>query len=244
MGWSYGTKILDILVETHESNLETDQLHEELVEIYTDVVNVLIENEWEPTHDSVGLSDALDEVLENIEPSLFEKEEEARRLAAERALQMTASGRVAVPAPGPRRLEELFRARELLEPELAIRALPNVEKSTISALRAIDAAIDGYLAEGDAVGYVQANNAFHTTLYALAGAPALMALVESIWLQTAPVMRRIYGRLGTAALTDYHAATLAALDAHDAVALADAIRADVAQGVALLRQAALDETGL
>jgi hypothetical protein len=76
MGWSYGTRILDVLVETHESNLETDQIHEELVEIYTDVVNALIENEWEPTHDSVGLSDALDEVLSEIEPSLFEKEEE------------------------------------------------------------------------------------------------------------------------------------------------------------------------
>jgi DNA-binding GntR family transcriptional regulator len=167
--------------------------------------------------------------------------EAMRRLVAERALETTTSGRVAVPVPGTGRLEELFRARELLEPEMAVRALPNVKNSTISVLRAIDAAIDGFLAEGDAVGYVQANNAFHTTLYALADAPALMALVESIWLQTAPVMRRIYGRLGTAALTDYHEATLAALASRDATALAAAIRDDVAQGAALLRQAALDE---
>jgi DNA-binding GntR family transcriptional regulator len=183
-------------------------------------------------------------LAEELGVSMTPVREAVRRLAAERALQMTASGRVAVPAPGARRLEELFRARELLEPELAIRALPNVDKSIISALCAIDAAIDGYLAEGDAAGYVQANNAFHTKLYALADAPALMALVESIWLQTAPVMRRIYGRLGTAALTDYHEATLAALASRDAGALADAIRADVTQGAALLRQAALDESNL
>ena len=183
-------------------------------------------------------------LAEELGVSMTPAREAMRRLVAERALEATASGRVAVPVPGLRRLEELFRARELLEPELAVRALPNVKISTISALRAIDAAIDGYLAEGDAVGYVQANNAFHTTLYSLADAPALMALVESVWLQTAPIMRRIYGRLGTAALTDYHEAALAALAERDAAALAAAIRADVAQGAALLRQVALDETNL
>jgi DNA-binding GntR family transcriptional regulator len=141
-------------------------------------------------------------------------------------------------------LQELFRARELLEPELAVRALPNVTKATISALRNIDLAINQCVTEGDAVGYVQANTAFHTTLYTLADAPALMALVESVWLQTAPVMRRVYGRLGTAALTDYHEATLVALAKGDAEALADAIRKDVAQGAALLHQAALDGADL
>ena len=183
-------------------------------------------------------------LAEELGVSMTPAREAISRLVAERALQMTASGRVTIPAPGMRRLEELFRARELLEPELAVRALPNVDKSAISVLHAIDAAIDGYLAGGDAVGYVQANNDFHTTLYALADAPALMALVESVWLQTAPVMRRIYGRLGTAALTDYHEATLAALANRDPTALADAIRADVAQGAALLHQAALDESNL
>ena len=183
-------------------------------------------------------------LAEELGVSMTPAREAVRRLVAERALEATASGRVAIPAPGARRLEELFRARELLEPELAVRALPNVEKPTISKLRAIDATIDGYLSEGDVAGYVQANNAFHTTLYALADAPALMALVESVWLQTAPVMRRIYGRLGTAALADYHEATLAALASRDAAALADAIRADVTQGAALLHQAALDESNL
>lgn len=191
-----------------------------------------------------GDSVTLRGLAEELGVSMTPAREAVRRLVAERALRMTASGRVAIPAPGARRLEELFRARELLEPELAIRALPSIEKTTISTLRAIDATIDRYLAEGDAAGYVQANNAFHTTLYAPADAPALMALVESVWLQTAPVMRRVYGRLGTAALADYHEAALAALAGRDATALADAIRMDVAQGAALLRQAALDESDL
>jgi DNA-binding GntR family transcriptional regulator len=166
-----------------------------------------------------GESVTLRGLAEELDVSMTPAREAVRRLVTERALRITASGRVTVPAPGRRQLAELFRARELLEPELAIRALPNVHN-------------------------VEANNAFHTTLYAQADAPALMALVESVWLQTAPVMRRIYGRLGTAALTDYHEAALAALTDHDADALAHAIRQDVAQGAALLLQAALDENNL
>jgi DNA-binding GntR family transcriptional regulator len=187
-----------------------------------------------------GDSVTLRGLAERLRVSMTPAREAVRRLVAERALEMTVSGRVSVPAPDAARLAELFRARELLEPELAVRALPKVTKRTISAMHDIDVSIDRCLAEGDAIGYVRANNAFHATLYVQAESPALLALVESVWLQTAPVMRRVYGRLGTAALTDYHEAALAALRARDSGALAEAIREDVAQGAALLRFAALD----
>jgi DNA-binding GntR family transcriptional regulator len=191
-----------------------------------------------------GDSVTLRGLAEDLGVSMTPAREAVRRLVAERALDMTASGRVAVPVPGARRLEELFRARELLEPELAIRALKSMDKATISRLRGIDADLGGCVTEGDAVGYVRANNAFHTTLYMLADAPTLMALVESVWLQTAPLMRRVYGRLGTAALADYHAAALKALEKRDPAALANAIREDVAQGAALLHQVPLDQSNL
>jgi len=183
-------------------------------------------------------------LAESLGVSMTPAREAVRRLGAERALEMTASGRVSVPVPDAALLAELFRARELLEPELALRALPNVSKQTISRMKDIDATIDRCLAGGDAAGYVRSNTEFHALLYAHANAPALLALVESVWLQTAPFMRRIYGRLGTAALADYHTAALAALAAKDAGALAEAIRADVAQGAALLRSLALDQNNL
>jgi len=187
-----------------------------------------------------GESVTLRGLAQSLGVSMTPAREAVRRLVAERALEMTATGRVWVPVPDAARLAELFRARELLEPELAVRALPRADRCVVAEMRAIDESIDRYLAEGDAEGYVRANNAFHTLLYRRAEAPALMALVESVWLQTSPFMRRIYGRLGTARLTDYHEAALAALGAADAAALAEAIRADVAQGAELLRLAALD----
>lgn len=189
-----------------------------------------------------GASLTLRGVAERLGVSMTPAREAVRRLVAERALAMTASGRVAVPVPDAAALEELFRARALLEPELARRALPNADKRLIEHLRKLDNAVGHNLDTGDAAGYVRANNAFHAALYARAASPALMALVESVWLQTSPVMRRVYGRLGTGALIDYHEAALDALVRRDADALAGSIRSDVEQGAQLVREAALDQS--
>ncbi|MDT8344457.1 MAG: GntR family transcriptional regulator [Thermohalobaculum sp.] len=184
-----------------------------------------------------GASLTLRGVAEGLGVSMTPAREAVRRLVAERALMMTDTGRVQVPLPDAAALDELFRARSLLEPELALRALPRADKALIADLRALDDRVEDRLAAGDAGGYVRANNAFHAALYARAQAPALMALVESVWLQTSPVMRRVYGRIGTGALVDYHEAALDALAARDAAALASAIRSDVEQGAALVREA-------
>ncbi|MBK0398634.1 GntR family transcriptional regulator [Limibaculum sp. M0105] len=185
-----------------------------------------------------GASLTLRGVAERLGVSMTPAREAVRRLVAERALAMTDTGRVQVPLPDADALDELFRARSLLEPELAVRALPRIDKALISQLRAIDERLGSCLEAGDAAGYVRANNAFHGLLYSRAEAPALMALVESVWLQTSPVMRRVYGRTGTGALVDYHEAALDALAARDAEALAAAIRSDVEQGMMLAREAA------
>jgi len=185
-----------------------------------------------------GVSLTLRGVAEGLGVSMTPAREAVRRLVAERALAMTETGRVQVPLPDAAALDELFRARSLLEPELAVRALPNADRALVATLRGLDDQVEERLNAGDAAGYVRANNAFHSLLYSRAGAPALMALVESVWLQTSPVMRRVYGRIGTGALVDYHEAALAALAARDAEALAAAIRSDVEQGAALAREAA------
>ena len=135
------------------------------------------------------------------------------------------------------RFSELTEARALLEPALALRAFPNADKALISRLKELDGRLDAHIASGDAAAYVTGNADFHAALYARADAPALMALVESIWLQTGPFMRRVYGRLGTTRLTDYHAAAIQALEDRDQAALADAIRADASQAMILAENA-------
>ncbi len=165
--------------------------------------------------------------------SMTPAREAVRRLVAERALEMTPTGRAMAPRMTRARFEELTEARELLEPALALRAAPNAGKPLISRLKTLDSRLDDHMATGDAAAYVEGNAIFHATLYEAAEAPALSALVESIWLQTGPFMRVVYGRLGTQNLADYHAAAISALTRRDAAALAQAVRADVRQALTL-----------
>jgi DNA-binding GntR family transcriptional regulator len=177
-------------------------------------------------------------LAESLGVSMTPAREAVRRLIAERALEATATGRVLAPVVGPAALAELTAARALLEPELAVRALPRADDALLRALRALDDGVDRAIATGDAAAYVRANTAFHATLYAAAEAPALTALVESVWLQLAPSMRLVTGRAGTAGLVDFHREALAALARHDERGLREAIRADVMQARALIARAA------
>ncbi|MEM6487757.1 MAG: GntR family transcriptional regulator [Pseudomonadota bacterium] len=174
--------------------------------------------------------------------SMTPAREAVRRLAAERALSLTASGRILVPTPDAAALGELFEARALLEPALAARAVAALDRGGRAALgarlRACDDDLGRAVAAGDAPGYVRANTAFHAALYTAAGAPALLALVESVWLQTAPTMRCVYAVIGTRALEDHHAGALRGLAKGDAATVACAIRADVAQGATLVAELA------
>lgn len=190
-------------------------------------------------HGAMSPGDALTlrGIAEQLAVSMTPAREAVRRLVAERALEMTASGRILVPRPDADRLDELFKARLLLEPELARRAGIRAGIGLKAKLQRIDAEIDHDLNSGDASAYIRNNTRFHGVLYEAAEAPALLALVESVWLQTAPMMRRVYGRLGTKGLTDYHEAALEALTTRNCDALASAIHADVAQGRDLMRQA-------
>jgi DNA-binding GntR family transcriptional regulator len=163
------------------------------------------------------------------------------RLVAERALEETATGRARAPVASPATLAELTAARALLEPELAARALPRSGPALLTALARADAAVEDALRAGDAAAYVRANTAFHRTLYEAAEAPALLALVESVWLQLNPTMRMLTGRAGTGGLTDHHAEAMAALAARDEGRLRAAIRADAEQAGRLIAAAPLTE---
>lgn len=172
--------------------------------------------------------------------SMTPAREAVRRLAAEGALAMSASGRVSAPVLSPQRIEELASIRALLEPELAARALPRAHLSLIDRLRRMDAEIDAHLRGGDAAAYVRANLEFHRTLYLRAHAPAMLALAETVWLQTGPSMRALYARIGMGRVADYHRKAISALAAGDEAGLRLAIREDVRQGLTLLISEGLD----
>ena len=163
--------------------------------------------------------------------SMTPAREAVQRLVAEGALTLSASGRVATPELSNDRIEELASIRALLEPELASRALPRAHPALIDRMEAINAAISDAVGRGDAVSYVRTNLEFHRTLYLRAQSPAMLALVETLWLQLGPTMRVLYGRLRRNTPPPHHRMILAALKAGDDPGLRLALRTDVTQGL-------------
>ncbi len=165
--------------------------------------------------------------------------EAIRRVSAEGGLEVGANRRVWVPAMDGERFDELIRARILLEPEAAVRALPHIDRERLERLRDIDDSIDVALERGDVEAYMAGNHRFHFEIYAANPSRVLVPLIESLWLQFGPFMRSVYGRLGTVALVDHHVDALDAIIAHDADALARAIRADIMEGMELIATSVL-----
>ncbi|MDJ1009604.1 MAG: GntR family transcriptional regulator [Paracoccaceae bacterium] len=166
--------------------------------------------------------------------SMTPAREAVRRLVAEGALTLSASGRVATPDLSNDRIEELASLRALIEPELASRALPRAHIALIERLQSINGAIAEAIAKGDAVGYIRSNLEFHRTLYLRAQAPAMLAMAETVWLQLGPTMRALYGRLGRTEAPTNHRLIVAALRAGDEPGLRLAVRTDVTQGLRML----------
>ena len=157
-----------------------------------------------------------------------------RRLSAEGALSISSTGRVATPELSNDRIEELASIRALLEPELASRALPRAHLNLLERLSNINSLIDQAIVKDDAVNYIRRNLEFHRTLYLRAQAPAMLALVETVWLQLGPTMRSLYSQLQRREASHNHRLAIAALKVGDEPSLKLAIRADVTQGLRML----------
>ena len=167
--------------------------------------------------------------------SMTPAREAVRRLVAEGAFSLSSSGRITTPELTNDRIEELATIRTLLEPELASRALPRAHFALIDRLEAINQGVSQMIARHDAIGYIRQNLEFHRTLYLRAQAPAMLAMLETVWLQLGPTMRLLYGKLNSKDPPYHHRHILAALKAGDEPSLRLAVRTDVIQGLRLLK---------
>jgi DNA-binding GntR family transcriptional regulator len=156
------------------------------------------------------------------------------RLAADGAVEIRSKRRIEVPAMSETRFTDLLECRLLLEPEAAVQALPHIGPAQLKELRDIDEALDVAMENGDVIGYMECNFAFHFNIYRANRRPTLNGLIETLWLQFGPFMRVVYGRYGTANLVDQHRVALDAIEARDGKGLRDAIASDIADGMGLI----------
>lgn len=207
---------LDLSLTSHEA-------------VYRALRVMIMHGELEP-----GQSLTIRGLASNFGVSMTPARDAVRRLSAEGALSISSTGRVGTPELSNERIEELASIRALLEPELASRALPRAHLNLLERLSNINSSIDQAIVKDDAVDYIRRNLEFHRTLYLRAQAPAMLALVETVWLQLGPTMRSLYSQLQRREASHNHRLAIAALKVGDEPSLKLAIRADVTQGLRML----------
>lgn len=175
-------------------------------------------------------------LVDTLELGMTPVREAIRRLTAEGALVLHGNRRVNVPQLSEAQLDEIAFVRTQIEARLAELATGALSDDEIAALEATDSELDAAIAAGDIPGYLNANHRFHFALYGAAEAEVLLSITRSLWLRFGPSLRVVCAMPGAVILPDRHKDALAALRARDAEAVARAIRADITQGTAQMRE--------
>lgn len=164
--------------------------------------------------------------------------EALNRLTAEAYIERDTSRGLRVPFLTEERYRELVTIRLQLEPLAAVTALPHVTEVTIKQIEDIQARLLEARARHDFRQVLACNRDFHFAMYRLCSMPTLLAILESLWLQTGPMLRLLH----PARTEDWrggvnHQAIIAAIKKNDAALLKAAIRRDLLEGSEQLCQA-------
>ncbi len=131
-------------------------------------------------------------------------------------------------------LIEYFELRDIrlqLEPLAAARALPNFDADMIDALAEVHAELIAAEKADDYKAAVQLNFDFHFGIYWRSEMPALINMLETLWVQVGPLLNDLYPHgPPTYPGRHQHEEVLAALRSGDADALRQAISQDMIQG--------------
>ncbi len=162
--------------------------------------------------------------------------EALRRLTAERALSLSATGRVSIPTMTREKLDELVSARICLEKQAAVNAVANITRGQVTKLVKLNEAIDRSIARQNHRQYLVKHREFHFFLYRIGAGQVFVPLIESVWLQISPFLRFTLSleHLESYNTNDRHVEVIDALEKKDATALGFAIEADIRHGIGSL----------
>ena len=157
--------------------------------------------------------------------------EALKRLSSERALEGGVKRSYLVPDLSDKRAVDLFNLRALMECEAAALALPRFGPSLLPDLRDTADLMGASLSSGELEVYMRENRKFHFLIYEQCRNADMVAMIEQLWMQTGPSLRR--GML----VAEYdvswnrqHLAIIAALEARDTTALRREMLRDIGWG--------------
>jgi DNA-binding GntR family transcriptional regulator len=181
------------------------------------------------------------DLAETLQTSTMPVREALARLVSEQALEALPSRSVRVPLITQERLDDLARARRLVEGQLTALALPHIDGAAIADLRDLTRACESAFAGDDpdkAHATSELNHAFHFAIYGAAGSAVLLPIVESLWLQSGPYVRaaaQIHSEHVSQPAVHHHWELIEALERRDEAAAVDALSKDISYSFNLIR---------
>lgn len=183
----------------------------------------------------------IQDLAERLETSTMPVRETLARLVSEQALEALPNRTVRVPLITRDRLDDLARARCLIEGQLVALALPNLTGEDFARLRTLTDACEAAFRQDDpdkVYTTSDLNHAFHFHIYEAARSAVLIPIVESLWLQSGPYVRaaaRIHDENRDISAAHHHWALIDALERGDQPGAVAALTADITRSFNLIR---------
>lgn len=203
--------------------------------VYADLREWLVSGQLSP-----GEKVSLRSVAEHHGVSMMPVREAVARLVADRALEVLPKSAVRVPVLSLPQFRELTTIRLAIEGFAAQRAALRRTDAELATMRRFDAAFRRQCerARGDPVAAVKANQALHFAVYRAAGLPALVTIIEGLWLRIGPVLnldlRGSAERLQMGGAEACHASLIGAIEKRDGRRARAALVADISRAAAFI----------
>ena len=204
--------------------------------VYRELRRAFIYGKFEP-----GQSLTIQDLAKSLETSTMPVRDALARLVSEQALEAMPNRSVRVPPISAARIDDLLRARIVVEGAALELAAARLTPADFEALHAANRDYSRALARRARVAIddeLEANRRFHFRLYEASASPVLLPIIESLWLQSGPVVRAAviaFDPSSQIAAPHYHAQIVAALEAGNVSAARAALANDIGRAFDLLR---------
>lgn len=183
----------------------------------------------------------IQDLAEKLNTSTMPVREALARLISEQALEALPNRTVRVPVITRDKLEDLARARVLIEGEVTARAMAKLGAGDFARLRELTHLCEAAFTVRSAENIRRAtelNHAFHDHIYRSAASPVLQPMIESLWLQSGPYVHAaafLHDETSDPAGTHHHWELIKALERRDAAGAREALTRDITRAFNLLR---------
>jgi DNA-binding GntR family transcriptional regulator len=199
--------------------------------VYRQVKDLILNGGIEP-----GQTVTIQSLSDAFQVSAMPVREALRRLMAEQALMVVSGRSVGIPALTRTRLADLRRVRREVEALAAAWAAERIGAAELRRLAELVERMQFAADQHDGKRFVPANHHFHFTIYRAANSPALLATIESLWLQIGPYFHILRSSGNWHAANAAHRDLLDALGRRDCPGAATALQRDIDEAGTTLEQ--------